>query len=222
MLGWLLLLAALGYGLARVFAGYPRLEGGWHVLNAREVTVLRAAAEATFPPGGAIPASGSEAEVARHTDRWMAVLHPRVRVLVRLLLLLVEQATLVFPAPGPRGWRRFSTLSTEQRALVLERWRTSRLYPRRIVFASLRAILTMGYMAYPPVMRQLGVAPLAIPSPVCEADLLYPPIGAPLSAIRHTRASLTPESDGRPLPLDGPLHPDYRGEAVGTGDPEIA
>jgi hypothetical protein len=91
---------------------------------------------------------------------------------------------------------------------VLADWQRSRFFPRRLVFASLRAILTMGYFADPAVLRALGLAPCRVARPVAEADLLYPPIGRPRSAIRFTRADLTPPSDGTPL-LGAPLHPDY-------------
>jgi hypothetical protein len=133
-----------------------------------------------------------------------------MRSLMHLLFFLVEHATIFFPAPGPRGWRRFSSLTADQRAEVLEGWRTSRLFPRRLVFASLRAILTMGYFAFPPVLRQLGLAPYQLSTPVCEADLWYPRIGASRSSLRLTRADLTPPSEGKPIPLDAPLHPAYR------------
>ena len=67
----------------------------------------------------------------------------------------------------------------------------------------------MGYLGDPVVMRHLRVAPLAIDSPVCEADLLYPAIGARPDTIALGPADLTPPSDGTPLDLDGLLHPDY-------------
>jgi hypothetical protein len=122
----------------------------------------------------------------------------------------VEHATLFFPAPGRGGRRRFSSLSLAQREAVLEGWRSSRLFPRRLVFASLRAILTMGYFAHPAVLRQLGLAPYEIRSPICEADLFVPRIGASRATLRLTRADLTPPSDGKAIPLDAPLHPAYR------------
>jgi hypothetical protein len=131
---------------------------------------------------------------------------------MRLLFCLLEQATLVFPAPGRGGRRRFSSLDPAQREAVLEGWQRSRLFPRRLVFTSLRAILTMGYFAHPAVLRGLGLAPYRVEPPVAEADLLYPPIGAPPAAIRFTRADLTPPSDGTPL-RGAPLHPDYAGES---------
>ena len=209
MLGWIVFSLAAAYGLARVFAGYPRPAAARRVLAPREVAFLDAAAQATFPPGGAVPPSGRDADVPSYTDRWRDVLHPRIRLLVRLLFFLVEHATLFFPAPAPRGWRRFSSLSSEQQAAALEGWRDSRLFPRRLVFASLRAILAMAYFAHPPVLRQLGLAPLAIETPVCEADLLYPPIGRGRDAIAYGPSDLTPPSEGVPLDPGGPLHPRF-------------
>ena len=72
-----------------------------------------------------------------------------------------------------------------------------------------RAILCMGYLAHPRVLRQLRLAPRAFETPVCEADLLYPPIGRGPEAIRYSSADLTPPSDGTPLSVEGPLHPRY-------------
>jgi len=209
MLAWLLLGAVVGYGWVRVCAGYPRQERKYAVLAPREVALLSAAANATFPPGGALSPSGEEADLAGYIDHWMTLVSPRIRLLMRLLLFLLEHATLLWRAPGPRGRRRFSSLAAEQQAAVLEGWRTSRLYPRRLVFMSLRAILAMGYLAHPRVLRELRLAPLDFETPVCEADLLYPPIGRGREAIRYTAADLTPPSDGTPLSPDGRLHPRY-------------
>ena len=130
----------------------------------------------------------------------------------RLLFLLVEQATLVFAAPGAGGRRRFSSLRPEQRVAALEGWQRSRFFPRRLVFTSLRAVLTMGYLADPTVLGALRLAPYAIPVPVGEADLLYPPIGRGPEAIPYGPDDRTPPSDGTPLDLAGPLHPGYREE----------
>jgi len=210
-LGWLLFAAGGGYALTRVLAGYGPSQRQLRVLARREEAFLDAAAEATFPPGGAIEASGLDADLPSYADEWLSRVHPRIRILMRALLFLVEHATLFFPAPAPRGWRRFSALSPEQRAAVLEGWENSRLFPRRLVFSSLRAVLTMGYFSHPPVLRQLVLAPLAIESPVCEADLLYPPVGLGPEAIRHGPSDLTAPSDGRPLDSAGPVHPAYAG-----------
>jgi hypothetical protein len=209
MIAWLLLALAVVYALVRVFAGYPRPKRPCTVLSRREMAFLDAAGEATFPPGGAIDASGGEVDLAIYTDRWLTVMHPRMRLLMRMLFFLVEHATLFLPAPGPRGWRRFSSLLPEQRVAVLDGWRTSRLYARRIVFVSLRAILTMGYFAHPPVLRQLNLAPRAVETPLIEADLLYPPIGRGPEAIAHERSDLRPASLGAPLDATAPVDPRF-------------
>jgi hypothetical protein len=161
-----------------------------------------------FPPGGGLASSGEEADVPGYVDRMLDVSQPRVRLLVRALLFLVEHATAVFPAPGRGGRRRFTALDAAQRVAALEGWAQSALYPRRVVFTSLRALLTLGYFAHPPLLRELEVAPWAIDTPVCEADLLFPRIGQRPESIRLGRADLW-SSDGTPLDLDDPLHPDY-------------
>ena len=209
---WLSLfaLAALGYAVFRVFLGYPQPARPLAVLARSEAAFLAGAAEATFPAGGGIPPSGLDADLPGYTDRLMAAAHPRVRFLMHLLFFLLEHATLCFPAPGRAGRRRFSSLGLEQRTAALEGWRTSRLFPRRLVFASLRAILTMGYFAHPAVLRQLGLAPYEVRTPICDVDLWYPRVGASRASIRLGPADLTPPSDGTPIPLAAPLHPAYR------------
>lgn len=202
---WILFGALAGYAGARVLLGYPPAPG-FRVLARREVAFLNAAAAAVYPPGAGLP-SGPDARVAERLDAYLEIVPPQMRRLMRLLFLLVEHATALFPAPGPRGWRRFSSLSEAQRVAALDAWRTSRLVPRRLVFASLRALLTNAYVADPEVLRGLGLTPFAIETPVCAADLLYPPIGRPLSAIRHT--ATTPPSEGTPLDRTGPRHPAY-------------
>jgi hypothetical protein len=130
-----------------------------------------------------------------------------MRRLMRLLFFLVEHSTALFAAPAPRGRRRFSSLSAEQRTAALDAWRTSGWFPRRLVFASLRALLTNAYVADPAVLQRLGLTPWAIETPVCEADLLYPPVGRPPSAIRHAAAGAP--SDGAPLDPGAPRHAAY-------------
>lgn len=200
---------AVALGLRRLVGGYARPEEDLRVLAPREAALLRAAAEAFYPPGGPVPPSGAEVGIPAYVDRYLAAQDPPTRRLMRLLFLLVEQATLVFPAPGRRGWRRFSSLDVEQRVAVLRGWSESRLFARRLVFTSLRAIVSMAYLNHPRVARLLRLAPYAIETPVVDADLLYPPIGRSRDAIRYGPADRTPPSDGTPLDLEGPLHPDF-------------
>jgi hypothetical protein len=208
MLTWIALVAAIGYAAARVFAGYPRAPGR-RILAAREVALVTAVADAMFPRGGPVAASGSEARVPERLDEHLAILPSRIRRLVRMLFFLIEHATLLFPPPPPRGRRRFSSLSEAQRAAALEGWRTSRFPARRLVFAALRAVVTNAYVADPAVLRQLGLAPFAIETPVLEPDLLYPRVGLRPETIPYTRASLTPPSDGSPLDPASPRDPRF-------------
>lgn len=210
---WLLAIAALALGWMRFGAGYPPPRHRLARLAPRDAAFVESAAEAMFPSGGAIPLSGIDADLPGFVDRYLDVLHPGKRTLIRLLLLLFEQATLVFPAPGTGGFRRFSRLTPAQREAVLEAWSSSDIFLRRIVFSALRAVLTMGYLGHPVVLRHLHLAPFEFETPVVEADLLYPRIGASPASIVFSAADLTQPSDGSPLPIDGPIHPSYRGDA---------
>ncbi len=211
MVPWVLVGAVVGYGLVRVFVGHPTPPAGLGRLGRGEAAFVAAAADALYPPGGAVPPSGCEAGIPGYVDRYLDRVPPQTRGLMRALFFLMQHATLFFPAPGPTGFRRFSSLDHDQRVAVLSGWATSRFFPRRFAFTSLRAVLTMGYFADPEVLRRLGLAPYAFETPVCEADLLYPPIGSPPEAIAHRPEDVSrPSAPPPPLDLDGPLHPDYR------------
>ncbi len=176
---WIWLLAALlllWIGL-RVFGGYPPLPSSIVTLTRREYAFVAAAADATFPRGGPVEPSGSDAGVPRYVDRYLSVVPARMRGLMRLLFFLLEHATLFFPPGGPSGLRRFSKLSPSAQVAYLEGWQRSRFFPRRLVFTSLRSILTLGYLSDPEVQRALSLTPPEIDPPACEADGLWPRIG---------------------------------------------
>jgi hypothetical protein len=201
-------LLALAYGAYRFLAGYPPPPVGLAVLAPREYATVAAAALASYPRGGAIEPSGLDAGIPAHVDRFVAAQPPATRLLMRLLFVLVEHATLVFPAPG-LGFARFSSLREDQQVAYLQSWQRSRLLPRRLVFVSLRAILTMGYFADPAVLRALGLAPRAIATPAIEADLLWPRVGASPQSIAVRAGELASSGSGEPLGVEGPLHPDF-------------
>jgi hypothetical protein len=199
----------LGYAVSRVAIGYPDPRRQHRGLGRGEVAFISSAAEAMYPAGGPIPSSGLDADLPGYLERLMAASRLQTRILLHLLFFLVEHGTLLFPTPGRGGMRRFSSQDVEHRVAALDGWAESTLFFRRVVFTSLRAVLTMGYFAHPPVVRRLGLAPLVIESPVCEADLLYPRIGERPESIAETAADLTAPSEGVPLPQDGPLHPGF-------------
>ncbi|NQZ95025.1 MAG: hypothetical protein HRU01_00815 [Myxococcales bacterium] len=193
--------ASLGGLILRAAARYPRPRQRYRRLLASEAAIVDAAAETFFPPGGQIQSSGADADAPAYLDRLLDVSQPRIRTLVRLLFFAVEHATLVFPAPGRGGFRRFTKLSAEQRMAVLDAFASSGLFARRLLFVSLRSLLTMAYLHHPPVQRDLGIEPWEIDTPVCEADLFYPPIGGLPGDIRFTRDDVTAPTD-RGTPLD--------------------
>ena len=199
----------LGLGLRRLLSGYPTTSRSYRHLRRREIALLRAATDAMFPARGAVPVAGADVDAPGYVDTWFDVLHPLRRFQIRLLLLLFEQVTLVFWAPGPRGWRRFSALSLQQRIEVLRGWYSSHWYVRRLVFTALRSVLGIAYLGDPATMRFLRVAPYDFESPVLDADVLYPPIGQGPDAIVYGPADRSPPSDGVPIDLDSPVHPDY-------------
>lgn len=205
---WLVALLALAVVL-RVAWGYPRPARAYRCLLPGEAAFLTSAAEAMFPRGGAITPSGTDADLTGYVDRLMSVSHPRIRLLMHLLFFLVEHATLLFAAPGRYGRRRFSSLAADQQVAALDGWAGSALFARRLVFNSLRATLTLGYFADPPVLRQLGLAPFEIDSPIVEADLYYPAIGKSRETIPYTREDLTPPGPLPPLTLDSKIDPHY-------------
>lgn len=150
---------ALGLFVRAVWLGYPPVTFRAEVLSAREQTIVAAAADALFPGGGPIPVSGTEAGLVAYVDDNLARLGPRARLLVRLLLVLVEHGPWLFGGAP----HRFSRLPLEQRLAELRRMATSRLYFRRVSFLSLRALLSMGYLANPEVAGRIGLEPNRAP-----------------------------------------------------------
>ncbi len=202
-------IAMVSYAVFRVGFGYPKTR--YESLTRADAAFVACAAEAMYPAGGAIPSSGVDADLPAYLDRFLVASVPRIRILVHLLLFLVEHATLFFPAPGWDGRRRFSGMTADQRVAVLDGWSESSLFARRLVFTTLRALLTLGFFAHPPVLRGLNLAPFAIETPIVEADLLYPRIGQHPDSIQFTRADLTPPCEVIPLKLDAPIRADFCG-----------
>jgi hypothetical protein len=162
---------------ARFALGYPPPPSSVRLLRPREYATVAAAASATFPRGGAVALSGMDADVPGHVDRFVRAQPSGSRRLMRLLFVLVEHATIVFPPVGAGARRRFSALTPPQQVAYLEGWRTSRLFLRRLVFTSLRAIVTMGYLSHADVLAALDLVPQSIEGRPTAADGLWPRIG---------------------------------------------
>jgi hypothetical protein len=196
----LLLFIGLGLlGLWRVLSGYPPDPAPRAVLARREVAFVQAAAEALFPPSDELPLSGAQADLPGYADGYLAVLPPRQRGLVRALFALFEHSTLIWPARGGSGFKRFSSLSPEQRLAVLRGWERSRSRLRRMCLTALKAVLILGYVGHRESLAALGLAPWRIESPRIAADFLYPPIGQGPDRLPGAGGSEPPPGGAPPL-----------------------
>lgn len=196
----LVLLALVLVGL-RVCWGVPRPEHPAKQVSNAELAFLRAAASSLVPPMEAgLARAGDAVDLAGFVDRYLGALPAHQRRRIRAMLWLFEHATLVFPARGARGFRRFSKLDLQQREGVLQDWATSGLAARRSAFTALRAFVVMGVMSDLDNLRGLALAPWPdIVSPVTEGDLLYPEIGHGRASITLSEDDLTPVRDTTPL-----------------------
>lgn len=139
-----LVLLALALAAAWLLSGYGPAPLADSVLGAREQALLAAVADTLFPPGGPIPVSGTEAGLVRYFDGYVRRSEPLPRFMIRLLFLYAELEPLVF---GPRRVR-FTRLTPEERLAALDSAGRSDIYFRRVTFVSMRAVMTMGYLAH--------------------------------------------------------------------------
>jgi hypothetical protein len=137
--------------VVRLFAGYPPGPVADSLLSAREQALVGAVANAFFPPGGPIPVSGTEAGLVAYFDGYMRRSEPLPRFMIRLLLVYTELSPLLF---GPRHVR-FTRLSLNEQLVALEGAGLSDIYFRRVTFISMRAVMTMGYLAHPKVAASM-------------------------------------------------------------------
>ncbi len=194
------LLGVAGLILWRFLLGYPKTDH--RMLRGGEAAFLQAAAESFFPPDEGMPISGAEADLPGYADEYLLALPSRQRGLLRALFLLFEHATLLWPAPGARGFRRFSGLSERQRLAVLRGWQTSRFGLRRMCFSALKAVLILGYVGHPRCLEALDLSPWEIESPIREADLLYAPIGKGPDEIPYRPSDLSEPGPAPPLRMN--------------------
>lgn len=178
---WFLIpLALVGTGalLARgVFLGYPATGVAPRNMSRKEQAILAAAADALFPPGGPIPLSGTEAGAIPYLDAYVGRVDRTQRALMRLLFQAVEHGPWLL---GPR-FARFTRLDAAERIAFLRRLAKSDLYFLRVIFLSLRVMLTMAYLANETVARRMRIetnlapfakvpAEAAASSPSCDVS----------------------------------------------------
>jgi hypothetical protein len=150
---------AVALGVRATMSGYRTVSPGCRVLTAKEQAIVAACADAFFPPHGPIAISGTEAGLVEYMDDYVRRLPVGQGRLVRLLFHFIEHGPWVF---GPRPVR-FTKMSQDERLRVLDLMRRSPIYFRRVSFVSMRAMLSMGYLAHPVVIDAMGMTPDADP-----------------------------------------------------------
>jgi len=81
------------------------------------------------------------------------------RLLFRLTLFLFELGGILSSA------RPFTFLNANQKETYLEKWRTSRVYPLRLLFQLIESISYAAYYSRPEVNQRLGFRPPPVPRP---------------------------------------------------------
>jgi len=116
-------------------------------VNKIKKAVVAACADTMFPPDGPIPVSGTDAGLIEYVEAYQKAMPATQRVLVNMMFSFIQMSPTVF---GPRH-SLFTRLSPTDRLRVFENMARSPIYFRRVVFLSMRAIMTMGYFACPRV-----------------------------------------------------------------------
>jgi hypothetical protein len=140
------------------FLGYPAARPEAPSLSAKEQAVVMAAADAMFPRGGALPLSGSEAGALRYVHESLSTSPTRIRLLLRLLFVFVEHGPWVVNFRA-----RLTRQSPEQRVATLRSWAESPVYFLRVVFTSLRTIVSLAYLSDNRVVDGIGATPNTAP-----------------------------------------------------------
>ncbi|MBM4359160.1 MAG: hypothetical protein FJ096_13725 [Deltaproteobacteria bacterium] len=168
----LAILVALAASVAILFSGYRPGPLAESILSDREQALVAAVADAFFPPRGPIAVSGTEAGLVAYFDGYLRRSEPLPRFMIRLLLVYTELSPLLF---GPRRVR-FTRLTQEEQLAALEGAGTSDIYFRRVTFISMRAVMTMGYLAHPQVAAAMRMKADTDPFGIGDRTLEVTPV----------------------------------------------
>ena len=118
-------------------------------LASDEHAFLQALAEAWMPPGGTPALSGADAAIGDFVDGVIAAMHPSTGRELRLLLSLLDAATL------PTHLGRFHTLALHDRETVLHGWLHSDVSLIRSGVHAVVALVSLGWTSHPAVAEGL-------------------------------------------------------------------
>jgi hypothetical protein len=123
---------------------------GLSVFSTDEWEFVQAAAEAFFPPGGDPPMSGAEADLGNFLDEVLSHFPDRERKGLKLLLQVLDDATI------PTHAAAFRHLELETRTAVLQDWFATDSVLFRSALGSLLLLLSEGYCTHPTVVAAIG------------------------------------------------------------------
>ena len=135
---------------AAVFTFASRPAVGAAVLSEIELAVVEQAARVLFP-AGIFPVAGGDGQTGPAVDALLAeVVDPPAVAPFRSMLAALEWGTLV-----SRG-TRFSELTRDEAAHVIDIWASENPAPRRVAFDSLQALLSMAFLRREEVIETIG------------------------------------------------------------------
>ena len=187
LLGSFLLLLGGGGWLFSRRSAEGRNQPGLRVLTAQEHAVVLALVLRFIPRRQGFPRP-EELDVAVGVDRILALADDTVRMEIRRLLLVFENALPNFLFGGRT--KPFTQMSVEEQDRVLLEWRDSRVTLRRSGYLALRTLVNAAYYGNPavwPALRYPGpppgvyepTAPVWRAPPVEETILEAPPVPDP-------------------------------------------
>lgn len=146
-LGSVALAGAGGLGSALYLEGPAQ---GMTILNREELSVIAALCEVWFP-AGVFPVDGIEAGVPAGCDRVVQDIMGEVqRAGFRYVLRTLEWSTIA------RWGRRFTELTIDERMVVLGRWGSADVVPRRAAMDAVRIVVAIPYFRHPEVVQTIG------------------------------------------------------------------
>jgi len=154
----------LGLGASALVAGCGLGLGLWPgrvdappaallALSPRGWTILSSVADTLCLGGAGLP-SAAQLDIASALDVTMSTLHPGDIADFEKALLLVDNALAGLLFDGRA--RPFTLSDAPTRVATLERWRTSRLHPRRQVYKAIRGLVMAAYWGHPRLYAASG------------------------------------------------------------------
>jgi len=121
-------------------------------LKPREERTYKALAEVTLPRGGTVPEGALDMPLVNFINTFFSYAEPATRLGFKIALFLLEFMPL-FIIFRPR---RFSSLSTTQRDVMLNKMRGSSIYAVRGIYLALNSLIQMCFYTQPSIMDKVG------------------------------------------------------------------